>query len=64
MLRNKRSKNTQSISSEDVANLTIFKNAIKESNTLRNIEMKKKIISLKQSTLFLGDEEEKSEQSE
>lgn len=37
MLRNKRQKNIQTISSEDVANLTIFKNAVKESNTLRNI---------------------------
>ena len=37
MLRNKKQKNINSISSEDVANLTIFKNAIKESNMFRNI---------------------------
>ena len=51
-MRSKRQKTNQALSSEDVANLAIFKNAIKESNTLRTLDMKKKIIQMKQSSIF------------
>ena len=61
MLRNKKQKNINSISSEDVANLTIFKNAIKESNMFRNIEIKKKLIQLKQSPLFTPEDNQVNE---
>lgn len=51
-MRNKKHKPAQSISSEDVANLTIFKNALKEANTFRNISIKKRLMQLKQSPIF------------
>lgn len=40
------------MSTEDVASLTIFKNVIKESNQLRAVDMKKKMMHLKQSPIF------------
>lgn len=52
MMRNKKQKNLNTLSSEDVANLTIFKNSIKESNQLRTFDLKKKMMSLKQSPIF------------
>ena len=52
MMRSKRQKTSQALSSEDVANLAIFKNAIKESNTLRTLDMKKKVMQMKQSPIF------------
>ena len=60
MMRNKKNKTANSISSEDVANLTIFKNALKEANTFRNIEVKKKLMQLKQSPIFSLSSENKS----
>ena len=59
-MRNKKNKTANSISSEDVANLTIFKNALKEANTFRNIEVKKKLMQLKQSPIFSLSSENKS----
>ena len=58
-MRNKKNKTANSISSEDVANLTIFKNALKEANTFRNIEVKKKLMQLKQSPIFSLSSENK-----
>ena len=52
MMRNKKQNKLNTLSSEDVANLTIFKNAVKESNQLRVFDLKKKMMELKQSSIF------------
>ena len=53
MMRNKKQRNPTTMASQDVANLTIFKNAIKQSNQLRNLDIKKKMMTLKQSPIYL-----------
>lgn len=58
LLRAKRKQNVQSISLEDVANLTIFKNITKEANICRNLETKKQIMKLKQSPIFMQKAED------
>lgn len=69
MMRNKRNKNTsiQGLNSEDVANLAIFKNAIKESNNMRTLEIKKKMMQLKLSPIYkmnAKEEEPKIEEAD
>lgn len=52
MMRNKKQNKLNTMSSEDVASLTIFKNAVKESNQLRVFDLKKKMMQLKQSPIY------------
>lgn len=62
LMLNKKQRSTN-LSSEDVAGLAIFKNAIKESSMLRNVDLKKKLGSLKQSLVFtLGDKNKRVSQ--
>lgn len=42
----------QGLNTEDVANLAIFKNAIKESNNYRTLDTKKKMMQLKLSPIY------------
>lgn len=46
-------KDRTALSSDDVANLSIFKNAIKQNNQLRTFDLHKKMIQLKQSPIFM-----------
>lgn len=52
MMRNIKQRNANMMSTEDVANLAIFKNSIKESNQLRTYDVKKKLMVLKQSPIY------------
>jgi hypothetical protein len=63
MMRSKKQKGSSTLSVEDVTNLTIFKNAIKEISLLRTYDLKKKMMSLKQSPIFTLNNKSKVVQS-